>query len=226
MALSLHPYAEERRTPLTDDTPTSQHQTRAQKQRRARSADRTSLIDLLIGLLLLIVWVGSLQIMLDTGKNSDWFSSNTIVILAVVVSLAGGGSFTLGPVVKLCVAAVIFDEFHERSLNADLGLALALEIRGALRDDLMLVVMWVLNCCPLTPCRCIKVWISELLSRLSANKLWCDTISLTWWTPRKHLRWHNFKSRINMRLTTSRAVVAGRYSSVEPDCMCALWLTV
>ncbi|APX90417.1 ATP-dependent helicase HrpB [Brevirhabdus pacifica] len=39
------------------------------------------------------------------------------------------------------VAAVIFDEFHERSLNADLGLALALEIRGALREDLTLLVM-------------------------------------------------------------------------------------
>ncbi len=39
------------------------------------------------------------------------------------------------------IAAVIFDEFHERSLNADLGLALALEVRGALRDDLWLVVM-------------------------------------------------------------------------------------
>ncbi|SHG53611.1 ATP-dependent helicase HrpB [Cognatishimia maritima] len=39
------------------------------------------------------------------------------------------------------VGAVIFDEFHERSLNADLGLALCLEITGALRDDLMLVVM-------------------------------------------------------------------------------------
>ena len=39
------------------------------------------------------------------------------------------------------VGAVIFDEFHERSLAADLGLALALEIRGALRDDLVLVVM-------------------------------------------------------------------------------------
>lgn len=39
------------------------------------------------------------------------------------------------------VGALIFDEFHERSLNADLGLALALEIRGALRDDLVLVVM-------------------------------------------------------------------------------------
>jgi DHA2 family multidrug resistance protein len=42
----------------------------------------------LVGLLLLIVWVGSLQIMLDTGKNSDWFSSNTIVILAVVSAVA------------------------------------------------------------------------------------------------------------------------------------------
>jgi ATP-dependent helicase HrpB len=39
------------------------------------------------------------------------------------------------------VGALIFDEFHERSLNADLGLALALEIRVALRDDLVLVVM-------------------------------------------------------------------------------------
>lgn len=39
------------------------------------------------------------------------------------------------------VGAVIFDEFHERSLNADLGLALALESQQALRDDLKLVVM-------------------------------------------------------------------------------------
>ncbi|WP_372571748.1 ATP-dependent helicase HrpB [Ruegeria jejuensis] len=39
------------------------------------------------------------------------------------------------------VGAVIFDEFHERSLNADLGLALCLEVVGALRDDLMLLAM-------------------------------------------------------------------------------------
>lgn len=39
------------------------------------------------------------------------------------------------------IGAVIFDEFHERSLNADLGLALCLEIAGALRDDLILLVM-------------------------------------------------------------------------------------
>ncbi|MBO9406486.1 ATP-dependent helicase HrpB [Shimia sp. R9_1] len=39
------------------------------------------------------------------------------------------------------IGAVIFDEFHERSLNADLGLALCLEICEALRDDLILVAM-------------------------------------------------------------------------------------
>ncbi|WGH79873.1 ATP-dependent helicase HrpB [Jannaschia ovalis] len=39
------------------------------------------------------------------------------------------------------VGALIFDEFHERSLNADLGLALAWEVRQALRPDLQLVVM-------------------------------------------------------------------------------------
>ncbi|MFK7763967.1 MAG: ATP-dependent helicase HrpB [Roseobacter sp.] len=39
------------------------------------------------------------------------------------------------------VGAVVFDEFHERSLNADLGLALCLEVAEALREDLMLVVM-------------------------------------------------------------------------------------
>lgn len=39
------------------------------------------------------------------------------------------------------VGLVIFDEFHERSLNADLGLALCLEVRDALRPDLGLLVM-------------------------------------------------------------------------------------
>lgn len=39
------------------------------------------------------------------------------------------------------IGAVIFDEFHERSLNADLGLALVMEVRAALRPDLMLLVM-------------------------------------------------------------------------------------
>src|SRR3978361_2163411 len=39
------------------------------------------------------------------------------------------------------IAAVLFDEFHERSLDADLGLALARDVQQGLREDLRLVVM-------------------------------------------------------------------------------------
>jgi len=37
-----------------------------------------------IGLALLVTWVGALQIMLDTGKDADWFASTSIVVLAAV----------------------------------------------------------------------------------------------------------------------------------------------
>src|SRR3954451_20420062 len=39
------------------------------------------------------------------------------------------------------IAAVLFDEFHERSLDADLGLALARDAQQGLREDLKILVM-------------------------------------------------------------------------------------
>ena len=39
------------------------------------------------------------------------------------------------------VGAILFDEFHERSLQADLGLALCLDVQAVLRSDLRLLVM-------------------------------------------------------------------------------------
>ena len=39
------------------------------------------------------------------------------------------------------VAAVLFDEYHERSLDADLGLALTLDAQAGLREDLRIIVM-------------------------------------------------------------------------------------
>src|SRR6201996_4497864 len=39
------------------------------------------------------------------------------------------------------VSAVLFDEFHERSLDADLGLAFAKDSQGVLREDLRILVM-------------------------------------------------------------------------------------
>ncbi|GGW78509.1 ATP-dependent RNA helicase HrpB [Alteromonas halophila] len=39
------------------------------------------------------------------------------------------------------IGAIVFDEFHERSIHSDFGLALALDVQAGLRDDLRLVVM-------------------------------------------------------------------------------------
>ncbi|MGH7247973.1 MAG: DEAD/DEAH box helicase, partial [Pseudomonadota bacterium] len=39
------------------------------------------------------------------------------------------------------IAAVLFDEFHERSLDADFGLALGLDVQAHLRPELRLVAM-------------------------------------------------------------------------------------
>jgi len=42
----------------------------------------------IVGLVLLITWVGSLQVMLDKGKDLDWFSSTTIVVLGLTAVIA------------------------------------------------------------------------------------------------------------------------------------------
>ena len=39
------------------------------------------------------------------------------------------------------ISAILFDEFHERSLDGDFGLALALDVQSALRPELRLLVM-------------------------------------------------------------------------------------
>ena len=60
----------------------------------------------IVGLVLLIVWVGALQLMLDEGKNLDWFSSNYILGLAIVA----GVGFT----------AFLIWEWHETNPVVDL----------------------------------------------------------------------------------------------------------
>ena len=41
-----------------------------------------------VGLVLLVLWVGSLQLMLDKGKELDWFHSNKIIALACVAGVS------------------------------------------------------------------------------------------------------------------------------------------
>jgi DHA2 family multidrug resistance protein len=92
-----------------------------------------------VGLALLIVWVGSLQVMLDQGKDLDWFNSNTIVILCVVciVSLAAWIIWELtepSPIVDLTL-------FKSRSFT--LGtLALCL-VFGVFFANVVLMPLWL-----------------------------------------------------------------------------------
>ena len=40
-----------------------------------------------VGLVLLVVWVGAFQLMLDTGRENDWFASNSVVAMAIVAAV-------------------------------------------------------------------------------------------------------------------------------------------
>jgi MFS transporter, DHA2 family, multidrug resistance protein len=53
-----------------------------------RETPRRSLPIDLLGLILLVVWVGALQIMLDKGKDLDWFNSTTIITLAIIATVS------------------------------------------------------------------------------------------------------------------------------------------
>ena len=39
------------------------------------------------GLMLLVLWVGALQMMLDLGKNDDWFNATRITVLAIIAAI-------------------------------------------------------------------------------------------------------------------------------------------
>jgi DHA2 family multidrug resistance protein len=60
----------------------------------------------LVGLALLIVWVGAFQLMLDTGREHDWFNSPFVVVMAIV-AVIGFAAFVIwewyeeNPVVNL-----------------------------------------------------------------------------------------------------------------------------
>lgn len=47
-----------------------------------------------VGLVLLVIWVAALQLMLDEGKDLDWFSSNKIIVLAII-AIIGFAAFII-----------------------------------------------------------------------------------------------------------------------------------
>ena len=93
----------------------------------------------MVGLGLLVVWAGALQVMLDTGKNADWFGSTQIVILALTAA-AGFIAFLLWewtedhPILDLSL-------FRER--NFTLGTIVFCVGSGVFLANMLLIPLWL-----------------------------------------------------------------------------------
>ena len=93
----------------------------------------------LVGLIVLVVWIGCFQTMLDKGKELDWFASNTIIVLAAIAAI--GFVFFLiweltedHPVVDLGLFAR--RNFWAATLTISLGY-------GAFFGNLVLLPLWL-----------------------------------------------------------------------------------
>jgi DHA2 family multidrug resistance protein len=92
-----------------------------------------------MGLVLLVLWVGSLQLMLDKGKDLDWFASPEIVALAIVAALA----FSIFLVWELTEEHPVVDLSLFRDRNFSTGtLAIALSY-GAYFGSIVLLPLWL-----------------------------------------------------------------------------------
>jgi DHA2 family multidrug resistance protein len=92
-----------------------------------------------IGFALLVVWVGALQIMLDKGKDSDWFSSPAITALAIVSAVG----FVAWVIWEVTDANPIVDLSLFGSRNFAIGtLAFCLGY-GLLFGNLVLLPLWL-----------------------------------------------------------------------------------
>ncbi|VBK15744.1 DHA2 family efflux MFS transporter permease subunit [Burkholderia pseudomallei] len=106
--------------------------------RSRESAVRRAPIDG-VGLALLVIWVGSLQIMLDKGKDLDWFASTTIVVLALTALIA----FAFFVVWELTAEHPVVDLSLFRMRNISGG-TIALSVGyGLYFGNLVLLPLWL-----------------------------------------------------------------------------------
>ncbi|HEX5684960.1 MAG TPA: DHA2 family efflux MFS transporter permease subunit [Ideonella sp.] len=106
---------------------------------RHRETPRRKLPIDTVGLGLLVVWVSSLQLMLDKGKELDWFSSPQIVLLAVVAVVA----FAVFIVWELTDAHPVVDLRLFKGRNFAFG-ALALSVAyGLFFGNVVLMPLWL-----------------------------------------------------------------------------------
>ncbi|HEY4114583.1 MAG TPA: DHA2 family efflux MFS transporter permease subunit [Rhizomicrobium sp.] len=106
---------------------------------RKRETDRAQKPVDYVGLGLLVLWIGALQIMLDNGQDKDWFASPYIVTLAIVAAI-GFAAFLIWeltdehPIVDLSV-------FRNRTFSV-MAVAMAFTF-GAFFATIVLVPLWL-----------------------------------------------------------------------------------
>jgi DHA2 family multidrug resistance protein len=91
------------------------------------------------GLALLVVWVGALQIMLDKGKDLDWFGSPVIRLLALVAAVG----FMLFVIWELTDKAPIVDLFVFRRRGFTVGAVVLALGFGAYFSTVVLIPLWL-----------------------------------------------------------------------------------
>ena len=92
-----------------------------------------------VGLVLLVLWVGCLQLTLDKGKDLDWFASPEIIALAVAAAL----SFCLFLVWELTEAHPVVDLALFRDRNFSTGTAAISLAYAAYFGSIVLLPLWL-----------------------------------------------------------------------------------
>src|SRR6185369_7897008 len=86
-----------------------------------------------------MVWAGALQVMLDTGKNADWFESTRIIVLAVI-AVIGFGAFLLW---ELTEEHPVVDLSLFRNRNFTLGTIVFCLGNGVFLANMLLIPLWL-----------------------------------------------------------------------------------
>jgi DHA2 family multidrug resistance protein len=91
------------------------------------------------GFMLLVIWVGALQVMLDSGKDADWFSSPAIVVLTLVAVIA----FIAWVIWELTAKNPIVDLSLFKSRNFTVGVIILCLGYGVFFGNNVLLPLWL-----------------------------------------------------------------------------------
>jgi MFS transporter, DHA2 family, multidrug resistance protein len=125
-----------------------------------------------VGLGLLVIWVGAMQVLLDKGKDLDWFNSSQIVILAVVAVVG----FVLFLVWELTDEHPVVDLTLFKGRNFTVATVAMLLAYGLFFGNVVLLPLWLqqymgytatLAGLVLAPVGVLAVFVTPFVGRLS-----------------------------------------------------------